>query len=120
MTTTTTMTDKKIMAATVKSFIRRNRSELLVRVKRDHAASDFAPAECREKMHCRKTCRYIPATAASADDPQSLGIKGVWFTQNTVGHDSGNRCRRIKTETVRGYEVSNGCGTWSVAVRQAR
>ena len=115
MTTTTTMTDKKITIATVKSFIRRNRSTLLVRVTsafdgrqdgvRDHVASDFAPAMCRE-TYCHETGRYVPAAADSKD---SLGIMGVWFT----GRDS---CRRIETDTVRGYEVYNCCGTWSVGV----
>ena len=115
MTTTTTMTVKKITIATVKSFIRRNRSTLLVRVKsafdgrqdgvRDHAASAYAPAACCE-TYCHETGRYVPASADSRD---TMGIMGVWFT----GRDS---CRPIETETVRGYEVYNCCGTWSVAV----
>ena len=116
MTTTAT---KKITIATVKSFMRRNRASLLVRVKscfdgmddcvRENTDSVFAPAVARE-WYCHDTGKYI---ACSPDHKETLGIVGVWFT----GRDC---CDEIDSEEFFGYRVSNCCGTWFVAVAYAK
>ena len=112
MTTTAT---KRITIATVKSFIRRNRASLLVRVKscfdgmddcvRDNADSEFAPAVARE-WYCHDTQKFF---ACSPEHKETLGLVGVWFT----GRDT---CEKLETEEFFGYRVRNCCGTWFVAI----
>ena len=106
---------KKITVATVKSFIRKNRSALLVRVKSSFDSmqdmvdycddQQFNPAQCRE-YYCTQTNKYVPA---SADNKNTMGIIGVWF----CGRDL---CNSFETETHRGFEVYNCWGNWFVAV----
>ena len=111
----TTATEKKITVATVKSFIKKNRTALLVRTKtafdgmqdgvRECDSNEFTPAQNRE-VWCHDTSRYV---ARTIDCKNSMGIIGVWFT----GRD---RCSAFETETHRGFEVYNCCGNWMVAV----
>jgi hypothetical protein len=111
----TTATAKKITVATVKSFIKKNLSALMVRVKSsfdgmqdmvtENECSGFSPAQCRD-YYCNETFKYVPV---SADNKHSMGIMGVWFT----GRD---RCHAFETDTHRGFEVYNCCGNWFVAV----
>ena len=111
----TTATAKKITVATVKSFIKKNRAALLVRVKSSFDGMQdmvdtcddqrFKPAQCVE-YYCTETHKYIPV---AAENKHSMGIMGVWF----CGRDM---CNAFETETVRGFEVYNCCGNWFVAV----
>jgi hypothetical protein len=113
----TNATTKKITVATVKSFIRKNRdSGLLIRVTSHfNGMSDmveeiendgFSPIRSRE-WYCHDTYRYVPY---SQDEPNSLGIAGVWFTR---GRDS---CSSFENETHKGFTVYNCCGEWTVAI----
>ena len=111
----TTATAKKITVATVKSFIKKNRTALLVQTKtafdgmqdgvRECNNREFIPAQCRE-YYCNETFKYVPVPS---ENKHSMGIIGVWFT----GRD---RCSAFETETHRGFEVYNCCGNWMVAV----
>ena len=100
MTTAT----KRITVATVKSFIRKNRANLLVTVK-----SKFDSMEDMVTYRKGSTFHTAKPNGRGEDDKHSLGINGVWF----VGRDL---CEAIETDTVRGFEVYNCCGTWQVAV----
>lgn len=110
-----TATQKKITIATVKAFIRKNREKLLIKTTsrfdgmtdavRFEDAPEFVPARNRDYFD-RDINKWVdvPETCKS-----TLGIQGVWF----VG---GDWCQAFETETHIGYEVSNCCGSWAVAV----
>lgn len=114
----TTATAKKITIATVKSFIRKNRVQLLLKVESnfdgmqdmvtqsDDAA--FRPAEDRTKWDCEQNA-YVPTRQNCKN---SLDINGVWFT------NGGDFCKVFETDKLRGFEVSNCCGNWIVAVKK--
>lgn len=94
--------------ATVKSFIRHNRPHLLIRVR-----SDFdGMTDCVRQNHgatWRPPMRN--EDSASWDNKYTLGVSGVWF----VGR-SRDYVNAINETGLTGYEVSNCCGSWAVAV----
>ena len=111
-----TATQKKITIATVKAFIRKNREKLLIKTTsrfdgmtdsvRFEDEPEFVPARNRDYFD-RDTNKWVdvPVTCKS-----TLGVQGVWF----VG--GGDWCQAFETDTHIGYEVSNCCGSWSVAI----
>lgn len=113
----TTATAKKITAATVKSFIRKNRAQLLINVEssfdgmvdgvRDTGCREFHPVVARDYWDS-DAGRYVEV---SQDCKNTLGICGVWL----VG-GSRNSFSRFETESLQGYRVYNCCGAWTVAV----
>jgi len=109
MTTAT----KKITVATVKSFIRKNRSNLLINVKSSFDSMQDMVTESRNKdffpARARTYYKDQQEVEVSQDDKHTLGVSGVWFT----GRDM---CERFETETHIGFEVYNCCGTWRVAI----
>lgn len=114
--TMTIAAQKKITVATVKSFIRKNREKLLIKITsrfdgmvdavQFEDAPEFTPARNRDYFD-RDTHKWIdvPQTCKS-----TLGIQGVWF----VG--GGDWCQAFETDTYIGFEVSNCCGSWIVAI----
>jgi hypothetical protein len=107
---------KKITVATVKSFIKKNRAELLINVRSafdgmqdmtcDTGDSGFTAAKSRV-YYCRETGKDVPV---SHDNPNTMGVSGVWFTHGR------NSCSVFENETHNGYTVYNCCGEWTVAV----
>ena len=113
--TMTTATTKKITVATVKSFIRKNRAALLVKVRGEFNGmedmvtqteeSEFSPA----KSKTRWSSELSEFVADTAECKNTLGVNGVWF----CGRDM---CSAFESETHRGFRVYNCCGEWCVAV----
>lgn len=113
----TTATQKKITIATVKAFIRKNREKLLIKVTsrfdsmvdgvRSTDKEQFTPALDAE-YYDRETGEMVKVPS---EDRSTAGIHGVWFVCG-----GGDWCQAFETETHIGYEVSNCCGSWSVAV----
>jgi len=105
------MTTKKITLATVKSFINKNRDNLLINVK----SSFDGMTDCCESLH-------EGFIKAKADKTQSLnsdyrnatqGIEGAWF----VGR-SNDYCTPYETGTLKGIEVYNSCGCFILAIEK--
>lgn len=100
MTTAT----KKLTIATVKAFIRKNLSKLLIEVRYDFDGM----SDC---VHSTGSKGFVPASASSnPHEKYNMGINGVWFTSGRNG------VNRVETATHIGYEVGNSCGLWTVAV----
>lgn len=105
-----TLTTKKITLATVKSFINKNRANLFINVK----SSFDGMTDGIESLHAG----FVPAKAdgTKAINPtdygnNTQGIEGVWF----VG-DSRDYFTAFENETLIGYEVTNSCGRFIVAI----
>lgn len=95
----------KITIATVKSFIKRNRAQLLVKV-----TSQFDGMQ--DMVVGIENAQFHPAMDNQIpDSKRSLGICGVNFTASTR-----NYCTAFSDGTYEGFSVSNCCGSWLVAV----
>ena len=112
-----TKTEKRITIATVKSFIRKHRDAgLMIEVKSDFDGMQDGVRETRggftpvraATWYDRESNQYVEA---SRDNSNSMGINGVWFVLGSRDWFS-----RFETETMTGFEVSNCCGKWRVAV----
>jgi hypothetical protein len=98
----------KITVATVKSFIRKH-PDALIKVQSDFDGmtdcvcndpeAEWHPLEKRDPEH--------------AFEKTTLGYKGVWF----VGH-SRDWVRAYDDDGMTGFEVTNSCGCWIVAIRK--
>lgn len=101
-------TATKPTIATVKNFINRNINRLLIKV-----SSDFdGMTDCVTSSGCEK--RFVPVSSSSNPLPKyNLGLRGVWFTNGR------NEVYYFENETHVGYEVSNCCGSWTVAILKA-
>lgn len=94
---------KKITKATVKSFIRKNRQDLLINVKSrfDGMVDGVMPVESAFAT-AKQTDRHIERT---------LGIAGAWFVGG--GDD---RFEAYEENGFKGYVVYNCCGSFILAV----
>ena len=109
---------KKITVATVKGFIRKNRENLMIRVKSQFDGMQDCVADCCndngfEKARERDRPMWYPTQGSEADkaeNKQTLNIQGVYFVG---GRDY---CKAFENEYFKGYEVWNCCGNWFVAV----
>lgn len=97
---------KKITLATVKSFIRRNRSSLLISVSSRYDGM-------QDGVRSTGDNGFSPAIDADSYHSNNHGIQGVWF----VG-GSRDFCSRFENETHEGYYVGNCCGSFTLAVRR--
>ena len=95
---------KKITIATVKSFIRKNRHQLLVCV-----YSRFDGMVDGEVSTGSRA--FYPASPSTLCFKNNLGVAGVWF----VG---GDYCTPLVEVGLYGFEVSNCCGHWAVAIKE--
>lgn len=96
---------KKITVATVKSFIRKNESQLFINEKsRFDGMTDSVESRNRGWGKLTKSTNR-------ARDCCSLGYNGIWL----VG-SSRDYCKAYEDESFAGYEVSNCCGKWIVAL----
>ncbi len=100
--------------ATVKSFIRKNADNAFINVKSsfdgmtdsvEQLDGGFRPLKKNERQGVFTTDHH--------KNP-SLGYNGVWF----VG-GSRDWVQPYTSESMQGYEVSNACGSWIVAIRKA-
>jgi hypothetical protein len=94
----------KITLATIKSFVKKNHSNLYIKVK---SHFDAMTDGCE-----RLNGGFIPVSPSELNHPKhTMGIQGAWF----VGHSS-DYFRPIKEEGFSGYEISNSCGHFILAV----
>lgn len=95
---------KKITAATVKSFIKKNRANLFINVKSDFDGMTDSVERRTDGFKKAKEEAHHEAT---------LGIEGVWFVGSSRDYFTA-----YETATMTGYEVSNSCGTWICAIEK--
>ncbi len=95
----------KATIATVKSFVRKNRSSLLVKV-----SADFDPMTDCVQYGIEKDFRPAVATSLNCDG-NTLGIRGLWL----VGR-SRDSIQAFEKDGIRGFHIYNCCGSYSVGV----
>ena len=95
---------KKITAATVKSFINKNKDKLFINI-----VSDFDPM-CDGVKNLENN-NFKKATLCNYDE-NSQGVAGLWL----VGR-SRDYFNRYEKDNLIGYEVYNSCGNWIVAIK---
>ena len=95
---------KKITKATVKSFIRKNRQNLLIDVKSrfDGMVDCVMPVE-GAFITCKQTERYLENT---------YGIEFAWFVGS--GDD---KFEAYEENGFKGYKVYNCCGSFILAIK---
>ena len=98
---------KKITLATFKKFIRENEGKLFIYNRSDFDGMTDCVTSCKGVM--QKVKYMEPANGYAR--PNTLGIKGVWL----VG-DSRDYFNVFNDEVFKGIEVSNCCGSFSLAV----
>lgn len=96
---------KKFTLASAKAFIKKNRSNLLIKVK-----SKFDGMT--DGIDYVTDAKFVPITSAQFIGENNLGISGVWFTH------SGNSFYPMQKEdgTVVGFECYNCCGSFILKV----
>ena len=96
---------KRITRATIKSFVKKNREALLIKVEskfdgmvdgcRDTGDREFSPALKDDGFH----------------QDHTYGIHGAWFVLGGRDH-----LRAYDDGTYRGYEVYNSCGSFILVI----
>ncbi len=97
---------KKITLRTVKSFIKNNRENLLIKVK-----SEFDGMT--DGIENKKNPQFVPVEEDVRTAQHSLGIEGAWFVFDSRDHFSEHN-----TDTHQGIEVYNCCGSFILAVKK--
>ena len=96
-------TSKKITKTTVKSFINKNRKDLYINTKsRFDGMTDGIESLNGGMAKAKETQDYLEHT---------MGIEGAWFTTS-----SKNYVYEYESPIMVGYEVSNCCGRFVVAI----
>ena len=94
---------KKITKSTVKSFINKNRKNLYIHTKsRFDGMTDGIESLRGGMAKAKESKEYLEHT---------MGIEGAWFTTS-----SKNYVYEYESPTMIGYEVSNCCGRFVVAI----
>lgn len=101
---------KKITLATVKSFVKKNRENLYINL---HSRFDgmhdcIMPAKGGfEKAQPSKQGVFVNTT------DHTLGIEGAWFV-----YGSRDYLKPFENETMKGFEISNCCGNFTLAIQK--
>ena len=98
---------KKITRATVKSFIRRHRDHLFIRI--DSSKSDD---DCKRPIH---GATFNAATVSNCADRDTLGVEGAWFLGK--GFVGGDYFQSFQREGYEGIAVSTYLSDFVLAVR---
>ncbi len=99
---TTATVEKRITLATIKSFINKNRDDLLIKV-----GSRFdGMTDCVEQVEDN----FSKAQVTEFMSQHTLGIQGAWFVGNSRDHFSA-----FETDDLKGFEVYNACGSFILA-----
>lgn len=93
----------KITRATFKSFVKKNRSNMVIRVK---SKFDGMYDMCMEGEN-----KFVKAVDADRVHDNNLGIQGVWLVG---GGRSGDYFTEYNDGKIKGIEVYNCCGTFIV------
>lgn len=96
---------KKITKATFKSFIKKNRDSLLIKVKSGYDGTI-------DGIHHYSEGKFVPVTGR-ADSEHTLGIDGVWLV-----HGSRDYFSEYNKDGFVGIEVYNCCGSCVVAIKE--
>lgn len=96
---------KKVTMATIKSFIRKNAGEILIRTN----SSFDGMTDCVENC---KNPEFTPALKGEISESHELGLHGAWF----VG-SSRDYLTAWERDGMRGFHVSNCCGSFDIAVK---
>lgn len=98
---------KKITVATLKSFIKKNKSNLLIKVKSTFdGMQDCVVATGNGFSKASATVGFLDNT---------LGINGVWIVRGSRDH-----VQPYSDDAVEGLEVYNCCGSFIVAVEKSQ
>jgi len=97
---------KKITRATFKSFINKNRENLLICEK----SSFNGMIDCVDN---NPNASFLEARTAERNLDHNLGVQGIWL----VGQ-SRDWFDKFETEDMIVFSVSNCCGSFEVAVRK--
>lgn len=95
---------KRITKATFKSFVKKNRANLYVKVK----SSFDGMTDCVQQLNGG----FAPAKEAVYTHENNLGIGGVWLVNGSRDY-----FREVTQDGFTGIEVYNCCGTFVVAVK---
>jgi hypothetical protein len=100
-------TTKKITLATVKAFIRKNHGGLFIRV-----GSHFDGM--RDCVEFNQDSEFSPALPAERPLKNNLGIQGAWCVLG--GRDW---FAHFEADGMTGIEISNCCGTFTLAIKRS-
>ncbi len=102
---------KKITLSTVKAFVKKHRTNLLINVKSSfdgmtdcvqQLSNEFQPAT--DDKTVSKSSSYYDAT---------LGINGIWLVRGSRDY-----FQPFENETLTGISVSNSCGHFIIAINK--
>lgn len=97
---------KKITLATLKSFVNKNKSNLLLKV----SSSFSGMTDCIESIEDN----FSPASEDTRNYKNTLGMNGVWL----VG-DSRDYFTDYEDDNYKGIKCSNCCGCFILAIKKA-
>ena len=95
----------KITKATIKSFIRKNKDKIYIKVRSKFDGMYDCCMEVNNGFH--------KATASDRNEQYTLGIEGAWF----VGQ-SRDYFNSFDNDDFTGYEIFNSCGAFYLAIRK--
>jgi len=98
-------TSKKITLATFKSFVKKNRNQLLINV----GSSFDGMTDCVQSTNDHG---FSEAQNSDRPFPNNLGIAGVWLVGGSRDYFS-----PINENGLTGIRAFNCCGSFSIAVR---
>ena len=97
---------KKITLATLKSFIRKNESSMMIKV----CSSFDGMTDCVQPTY---SAGFSPIQKADFYHEGNLGFEGVWIVRGSRDYITA-----YETAEFSGYEVSNCCGTFVLATKK--
>jgi hypothetical protein len=103
----------KTTLATIKSFVKRNENNLFINVKSSFDGMTDCCQPCKDgfaPVEKRKNGVFIDHDI----DKRTLGINGAWF----VG-SSRDYFNEFENLLFKGYEISNCCGSFILAVKKS-
>jgi len=99
---------KKVTMATVKSFIRKNRDQLLINCK----SSFDGMVDCVMPTENNGFTKALEPDQGRNHE-NCLGIHGAWFVLG-----GGDRVRPYEDEQFTGFEIYNCCGNFMLAIKK--
>ena len=102
----TVATTKRITIATVKSFIAKNRPNLLICQKSSYDSME-------DGVRSTGNRDFSPALESDRPCSNNMGIHGAWFVMR-----SNDWFEAFSNDEVVGYEINNSCGTFILAIKR--
>lgn len=101
----------KITLATIKSFIRNNKDKLFIQHKSSFDGMIDGVRSCDNKEFQKATV-YTPVVG-TVGEAAECGVRGAWFVRSSRDYFT-----PYSDEKFQGYEVSNACGCFVLAVEK--